>query len=107
MGFASGSAVLTARGRAVLDAVARCLRANRTAGRFEVGGHTDGEGNSGANLQLSVLRAQAAAAYLRARGVAPDRLEPRGYGESQPVARDDTPAGRAANRRISFRPLPR
>ncbi len=100
--FASGSAALTAAGRATLDAIAQCLG----AGRYEIGGHTDASGTAAANLTLSSRRALAAIDHLVQRaGVAPDRLVPRGYGQTQPIADNASAAGRAQNRRLSFRPI--
>lgn len=65
-----------------------------------VEGHTDSQGSDQANQQLSIERAQAVVDYLVAAGIDPDRLEPIGLGESQPVAPNDTAEGRQINRRI-------
>jgi OOP family OmpA-OmpF porin len=70
--------------------------------RIEVQGHTDGQGAEAANLRLSQERANAVKAYLVKRGVDPGRIVATGYGESLPVASNDTPEGRAENRRIVF-----
>ena len=53
-------------------------------------------------LQLSEARASAVVSYLAAQGIAPDHLTATGYGETQPIASNNTRAGRAQNRRITF-----
>jgi OOP family OmpA-OmpF porin len=103
--FEPGRAVLRRDSYAVLDSVAALLVANPDV-RIEIAGHSDDVGAHSDNRHLSRARADAARAYLARRGVAPARLVARGYGESQPVATNDTPDGRAQNRRIELRPLP-
>ena len=67
-----------------------------------VEGHTDGDGDASANLALSVARAEAVVDALVLRGIDPERLYAVGYGESLPIASNDTRAGKQANRRIAF-----
>jgi OOP family OmpA-OmpF porin len=73
--------------------------------RVEVAGHTDSEGPDEYNEDLSRRRAGAVRDHLMARGVASDRLQVRGYGESRPIADNRTQAGRARNRRVELRKL--
>ena len=68
----------------------------------EVAGHTDSIGTEAYNQGLSVRRADAVKDYLVSKGVTASRLSARGYGESQPVASNDTEAGRAENRRVEL-----
>ncbi len=70
---------------------------------IEVGGHTDSQGRTSMNLTLSQTRAEAVIGALLARRVLTGSLVARGYGESQPIAENDTETGREANRRIEFR----
>lgn len=70
---------------------------------IELAGHTDSDGSAEANLQLSRDRAAAVRSYLIAKGIAADRIQTVGYGESKPVASNDTPAGKARNRRTEVR----
>lgn len=84
-----------------LDAVAAVLERNPDV-RIEVGGHTDAVGREGYNERLSSRRADAVRRALTDRGVSPDRIRARGYGESQPVLSNRTPTGRAMNRRVEF-----
>lgn len=65
-----------------------------------IAGHTDATGSDEYNLKLSQSRAQTVANYLASLQVSPTRMTTMGYGESQPVATNDTPEGRALNRRV-------
>jgi len=68
----------------------------------EVAGHTDSVGSEAYNQALSMRRADAVKDYLVSKGVKASRLTAKGYGESQPVASNDTDAGRAENRRVEL-----
>jgi outer membrane protein OmpA-like peptidoglycan-associated protein len=78
---------------------------------IELGSHTDSIDDHDYNLQLSQRRADAAVKYLIQRGIAPDRLKAKGYGETVPIARNtnpdgtDNPEGRQRNRRTEFKIL--
>ncbi len=105
--FAFNSDRLTPESFAILNQAADVLR--RTPGvRVQVAGHTDNKGSAEYNLQLSQRRTESVRRYLISKGIAPDRLEARGYGEHRPLVsnykRDgsDDPAGRARNRRVEF-----
>ena len=73
----------------------------------EVGGHTDSEGDDAFNQSLSQQRAQAVMSYLLDRhpDIEKNQLAAKGYGESRPVASNDTADGRAKNRRVEFKVL--
>ena len=102
--FRSGSAELTAGGRAILDEMAAALvRIGRQ--QVQVIGHTDSVGPRQANVTLSLQRAIAVKEYLEAAGVDADNLGVQGFGPDRPVAGNDTEEGRARNRRIEFRVL--
>lgn len=66
-------------------------------------GHTDSLGTAEYNQALSVRRAESVYRYLVNRGIDPERLTVRGFGETQPVASNETEAGRAQNRRVELR----
>ena len=87
--------------RPVLDEAAEILRANPEV-RISIEGHTDAIGSDAYNEKLSVRRAEAVFRYLVNRGVAPERMEVVGYGESRPVADNETEQGRAQNRRVEL-----
>jgi len=99
--FATGRSVLTTESYAILDEVAEALLA-RPEVRVEIAGHTDITGSRTTNMRLSMERAQAVMAYLAQRGVAPSRMEARGYGPDRPIATNATAAGRAQNRRVEL-----
>jgi OOP family OmpA-OmpF porin len=100
--FESGNAVLTPNGRQVLDLLAPVLRG--LSGRsFEVTGHTDAQGSRPQNIALSAARADAVKAYLVTKGIGGDNIGTSGAGPDRPVASNDTPDGRARNRRIELR----
>ena len=70
---------------------------------IEIGGHTDDRGSALYNERLSQARAESVRQYLIGRNVSADQLTAKGYGASQPLADNDTEAGRAENRRVEFR----
>jgi len=70
--------------------------------RIEISGHTDNKGKSAYNLELSLARAQAVADYLIKWNIDESRIEVKGLGENNPIARNDTPEGRRKNRRVEF-----
>ncbi|WP_422370797.1 OmpA family protein [Hoeflea sp.] len=100
--FDTGEARIQYHSQGYLDRIAFLVRQCPDV-RLEISGHTDADGEADANRALSERRAEAVAAYMRDAGVAPDRLVSVGYGESKPVADNETEAGKAANRRIEFR----
>jgi outer membrane protein OmpA-like peptidoglycan-associated protein len=99
--FDPASAQLTPHGRAVLDQIAPMLAAS-PALFCEIQGHTDSAGDPNANKALSYRRALETKNYLVNQGIAPERLEPKAYGDTQPIASNQTAAGRRKNRRINF-----
>lgn len=98
--FAPGSARIDAKSGALLDELARAVRA--CPGRIRIEGHTDTVGRGRLNRRLSEARAAAVRSALIARGIAPGRLTAKGYGARRPIADNTTEAGRARNRRIEF-----
>ena len=101
MYFDNGTIALTPPTRATLDELLDKMRflAIRTV---LVIGHADKSGNSAANHALSMRRAQAVKAYLVAHGIAPDLVHVEGKGDTQPIADDSTPEGRAKNRYVDL-----
>jgi OOP family OmpA-OmpF porin len=95
--FATGQYTVPADAESVLSEVANQLKAN-SDWKWEVKGYTDDVGDKAANQKLSEERANAVANWLTDHGVNRDRLTVKGYGESQPVADNSTPDGRAKNR---------
>ena len=107
--FDSGSIVIKPRGREVLQKVAEVLRTVSDK-RIQIEGHTDNvpiapslQSRFPTNWELAAARATAVARFLQDEGgVDPTRLVATGYGEYHPVASNDTPEGRAQNRRIEI-----
>ncbi len=73
--------------------------------KVEIQGHTDAVGSESYNMTLGEKRAQTVKDYLVARGISADRLSIKSFGESAPIASNDTAEGRALNRRIEFKVL--
>ena len=100
--FETGSDRLTADGKQQLAAVVPSVKA--CAGvKLVVVGHTDSTGTDAINQPLSENRAKTVAAYLVSEGIPADSVSSEGVGSSQPVASNDTEAGRAQNRRTEIK----
>jgi OmpA-OmpF porin, OOP family len=97
--FDYNSANLAAGSLNVLDDVAEGLKKHPRL-KVELQGHTDSKGPDAYNLTLSQKRADAVRAYLLKSGVSPTQITAKGYGEGQPIADNNTEAGRAKNRRV-------
>jgi chemotaxis protein MotB len=111
--FASGEAVLTPDGLALVGRLGRQIAAT-TRGQIAVEGHTDDRPIRGAlaerfptNWELSTSRATSVVRLFADEvGLAPERLSATGFGPTRPVAPNDDEVGRAANRRIEIRVTP-
>jgi OOP family OmpA-OmpF porin len=101
--FDFNSSVVGAESRPVLEEAAAQLKQNPDV-RVQVQGHTDAIGSPEYNQGLSVRRAEAVYRYLVNLGVDPERLTVEGFGETRPIADNDTEAGRAQNRRVELHP---
>ena len=99
--YETNSYTLTHSSRVVLALFIEFLKDNPTV-KVEIQGHTDNIGNDDANQKLSEQRAKAVYDYVIGKGIPANRLRYKGYGESQPIADNNTAAGRAKNRRTVF-----
>jgi outer membrane protein OmpA-like peptidoglycan-associated protein len=99
--FATAKAVLIGDSKEILDRVAASLIEHPDV-KVEVAGHCDSQGADAYNLKLSDQRANAVRNYLISDGVAADQLVAKGYGETRPIADNNTEEGRAENRRVEL-----
>lgn len=97
--FDSGKATLKPGALRTIDQLAAFLR-DQDGRKVLIEGHTDSRGSEDANQRLSDERAAAVRYTLLDRRIGADRVYSRGYGESYPVASNETPAGRQQNRRV-------
>ncbi len=99
--FDSDSAVPRPDSEATLQEILKALQA-KSALKLQIAGHTDSTNSHEHNLKLSQNRAEAVVKWLVDHTVSAQRLTPKGFGETQPVANNDTAAGRALNRRVEL-----
>ncbi|MHB0775589.1 OmpA family protein [Halomonas sp. WWR20] len=99
--FEFDSARLTENAESILNNVAQKLVSNEDV-RVRLEGHTDSIGSAAYNKELSQRRAESVKEYLASQGVSRDRMNAIGYGEEQPIATNETPEGRAENRRVEL-----
>jgi len=99
--FFSASERLTPKARSILDGVARTLKKYPEA-KINVNAHTDSKGSEFFNQNLSTRRAKMVVLYLGLKGIDRESLVPRAFGESKPIASNDTAEGRALNRRVEL-----
>jgi outer membrane protein OmpA-like peptidoglycan-associated protein len=100
--FESNSSELTAGSSESLDKVVNAMNEYDQL-RIEIQAHTDSMGEASYNLSLSEKRANSVRDYLVAKGVAANRMEVKGLGETQPIADNSTRDGRATNRRVELK----
>ncbi len=103
--FDVGSYSLKPQFRDTLDKIAASM-VQYPDSLIDVYGHTDSTGSDVYNQTLSENRARTVASYLASRGVASARIRSQGFGETMPVASNDTPEGRAKNRRVEIKIVP-
>jgi outer membrane protein OmpA-like peptidoglycan-associated protein len=101
--FETNSATLSSEAKSKLDQVAKALKsAQSKASEIHIQGYTDDRGTEQVNAALSEQRARAVADYLESRGVPRAQVTTQGMGSANPVASDQTAAGRAQNRRAEI-----
>jgi outer membrane protein OmpA-like peptidoglycan-associated protein len=86
----------------LLDEITQVIKDNPRIKKISIEGHTDGDGSDKYNLKLSDGRAKSVMEYLTSHGVEAGRLTAKGFGESKPIASNDTPEGKEQNRRVEF-----
>ncbi|MEZ4938582.1 MAG: OmpA family protein [Crocinitomicaceae bacterium] len=102
--FDSGKSTLKKESFSELNRLVKIMKEN-TKMKIEISGHTDSDGDAQKNLVLSQDRAKAVKDYLISKGVQTANLKSVGHGETKPKAKNDTPEGKAMNRRVEMRIL--
>lgn len=102
--FNTASAELLPASNTELEKLVKLLQNNPSL-RIELGGHTDNVGADSANLTLSDQRAKAVREFVVSKGIDAERITAKGYGETMPIATNDTEAGKAQNRRTEVKVL--
>jgi len=100
--FGTTNAKLTSKSAASLDQVVTIMNDNPGL-KVKIEAHTDNAGNDDTNMKLSEDRAAAVKAYLVSKGISEDRITSEGFGETMPVADNNTAAGRIKNRRVEIK----
>jgi len=104
--FESNKYELKPESQVELDKIVQLLKDNPTL-KIQINGHTDNSGNASDNITLSGNRAKSVTSYLTSKGIDPGRLSSKGWGDTQPVAGNATPEGRAQNRRTELKVISR
>jgi outer membrane protein OmpA-like peptidoglycan-associated protein len=105
--FETDSATLLPESENLLNEVAKVINDHPEITKIQVEGHTDGQASDKYNMKLSRERANAVKDYLVKQGVDEKRLSAKGFGESQPIADNETEEGRYQNRRVEFKIMKR
>ncbi|WP_242344892.1 OmpA family protein [Anaeromyxobacter terrae] len=100
--FDTGKATIKPESNGLLDEIAKVLTEHAEISRVVIEGHSDSTGGAALNKRLSQARADSVVTALVERGVAKERLSAKGFGPSRPIASNDTPEGREANRRVEI-----
>ena len=100
--FEFAKAELLPQSKKLLDEVVKIMKEHPEIENIRIEGHTDSDASDGYNLKLSNNRAAAVRSYLESQGVEGNRMESKGFGESKPIADNNTDAGKEQNRRVEI-----
>jgi len=100
--FETNSSKLTKASTLIIDNVANIMKSTATPFKLNIAGHTDADGNDDLNQNLSQDRANSVKDYLVSKGISANLMTSAGYGESKPIATNETEEGKAKNRRVEF-----
>jgi outer membrane protein OmpA-like peptidoglycan-associated protein len=99
--FDVNKAIIKPESMGTLNGIVQIMKDNPDV-KFEVGGHTDSDGDVALNLKLSQARADAVRTQLISMGIDAARLTAKGYGKTKPISDNTSPEGKANNRRVEF-----
>ncbi len=100
--FETGKADIKTSSFKYIDEMVEYMKLKKTM-EIEIAGHTDNVGTPESNLKLSLGRANSVRSYLLKKGIAEERVSAKGYGDTQPVASNDSESGKQKNRRTEVR----
>ncbi|MEM7163275.1 MAG: OmpA family protein [Bacteroidota bacterium] len=100
--FESGKDIIKTSSFSILDNVVKVMQEN-PAYNLDIHGHTDSQGDDTKNMDLSRRRAASVKTYLVNKGIGSTRMKTQGFGETRPIANNNTSTGRAQNRRVEFK----
>ena len=100
--FTGTTTTLMTKSNASLNNIVKILNENPDL-KVKIEGHTDNAGNDDANMTLSTNRAEAVKTYLVNKGISEDRITTEGFGETTPIADNNTATGRTKNRRVEIK----
>ena len=100
--FSTGKSDLTDNSKVVLDKIIKQMKENNDY-NYNIFGHADSQGSDEYNLKLSEQRVESTTQYIKSKGISDSRITTRtAFGESKPIATNDTPEGRLLNRRVEI-----
>ena len=102
--FPQGKATIDPKSFGELDEVSQMMKENSKM-VIQLEGHTDNQGSSKANMELSEARVEAVKKYLVSKGISKDRIKTKAFGGTQPLRNEMTPEARKQNRRVEMRIL--
>ena len=105
--FETNKSILLSKSEELLNEVAAAMKEHAEIKLVQIEGHTDTQGSAKLNMRLSDARAKSVRDYLIKQGIAGDRLVPKGFGQTVPVADNNSEEGRFKNRRVDFKILKR
>ena len=105
--FELNSHVIKPESFSLMDEITKVVQDNQVIKKIAIEGHASSDGDDNANLALSDRRAKSVMDYMVKKGVAKERLQAKGYGETKPIADNATEEGRVKNRRVEFNILER
>jgi len=102
--FDTGKSSISSESQTLVEELYKMVNANPSL-KIMVEGHTDNVGNQGSNQTLSEQRAASVKQALVSKGIAPERISTKGFGQDKPISDNTTEEGKAKNRRVEIKKL--